>query len=44
MTLFMDLYDWAADPLEAAAACEGYGVPEESHTMTEGYIVVSSRK
>ena len=44
MTLFMDLYDWAADPLAAAAACEGYGVPEESHTVTEGYIVVSSRK
>jgi hypothetical protein len=44
MTLFMDLYDWAADPDVAAAVCEGYGVPEESHTVTEGYIVVSSRK
>ena len=45
MTLFMDLYDWAPDSADAAAACAKVGgVPEESHTITEGYILVSSRK
>ncbi len=45
MTLFIDLYDWAANPEIAKDVCDSVGgVPEESHTITEGYIVVSSRK
>ena len=49
MTLFMDLYDAPlADDAEEMCATVNYngsaGVPEETFTNTEGYIVVSSRK
>ena len=49
MTLFMDLYDAPlandAEEVCASVSYNGYtGVPEETFTNTEGYILVSSFK